>query len=517
MSDILDDAPADQVDRDVLGTDGPSAAQHGDDAPYPALDESGSGAPSQWGQVAVVSALLLATTAASVVYWPGQIDPDTVDELREAATGKYADWHSPLVSALWRIPYLLGFHSPGWVLAVAVFSLLVGLYLIVRIRFGRALSTVLAIICLAYPPVLSWTIHVGRDAWFIAGLVGAMGFAARAARMGRPSWRVNLPLSLVLALVCSASRQNGILVVCIVFATWAALLMPATLSHRRPAIAGTAVLASVLVLGIQMLIQRELGTLATHPEQALYEYDLAQLSQQEGVDLFPASVRIPHRNTMAAIRQVQTGTYDTLVWGRRAVIKPFLDASNVDRLRRAWEHAVLHDPGGYVRERSALLGAELSITRPSAWVFEPSWANKLPPVSPTLEHAGEEYFQAFAVDGNNAYGGPLYTVWVYVLILAAAVPVLVRRRTRPDWVAAALCGALFVEVGTLFFFSPDLLYRFAYPLVVGGVVMVPVLVPRRPSRRTGPDWRTGVVATLDSGDGTSVAPAPKRHRHSVRA
>ena len=90
-------------------------------------------------------AFALYTASVAIAFWPGQMDPDTIDELQSAATGQFNNWHTPLLSALWRGPYLLGLRSPGWVLAISVFSMLVGFYLLLRVRFRRAASAVIAI------------------------------------------------------------------------------------------------------------------------------------------------------------------------------------------------------------------------------------------------------------------------------------------------------------------------------------------------------------------------------------
>ena len=83
-------------------------------------------------QAWVVLSFLVYVTVAALFFWPGQIDPDTLDEISEAATGHFVDFHTPLLSALFRGPYLLGMTSPGWILVASLFTMLVGFNLILR-------------------------------------------------------------------------------------------------------------------------------------------------------------------------------------------------------------------------------------------------------------------------------------------------------------------------------------------------------------------------------------------------
>ena len=93
---------------------------------------------SGWvGVSAVLGTFAIVSATISIVFWPGLMDADTLGEFQQAATGKFTDWHTPILSALWRIPYLLGLKSPGWVLFIGVFTLLVGFYLVLRVRFSR--------------------------------------------------------------------------------------------------------------------------------------------------------------------------------------------------------------------------------------------------------------------------------------------------------------------------------------------------------------------------------------------
>ncbi|HTC22696.1 MAG TPA: hypothetical protein VK859_17705, partial [bacterium] len=49
----------------------------------------------------LLAALLFLLTVAS--FFPGGMAPDTLVQLAQACTGKYADAHPPIMAALWRL------------------------------------------------------------------------------------------------------------------------------------------------------------------------------------------------------------------------------------------------------------------------------------------------------------------------------------------------------------------------------------------------------------------------------
>ncbi len=483
------------------------------------------------------------TTFISLIYWPGQIDPDSIDEIHQAASGHFNDWHAPLLAALWRGPYLLGLQSPGWVLAAGVFVLLIGLYLMLRIRFSPPWATTIALLVCAYPPVFSWAVHISRDAWFTAFFLCAFGFAARIVRTGRDHRSFNVAACLIAAALADACRQNVLPSLVVLLVVLVAALIPAGRPRRWLVSIVSGVALGILLFVVQLGALSAIGTTHLHPEQSTYTYDLAQLSKMEHKDLFPRQDLIRGRNTGAALDAVEPGTYDVLVWGSKPVIKFPLKERSVGVLRSRWESAIVHDPAGYLRERLALAEAQLAITRPSLWVFEwPPDPTGFRPVSSTLRTVGVDYLKPFSINDNNTTGGPLYTAWVYVLLLGISIPILLRRRRAGDWVVASAAISMLIYEVSVFFTAPDLEYRFAYPMVVMATVIAPMLLPYRtkeivasgsvdvsaaddrtpPPVRTGPWWSRStrpprtwppspdpVVSTeLTSGDGSVGADRP---------
>jgi hypothetical protein len=461
--------------REVMTTTRPVRRRHA---------RSRSLAPQLW----VAAAFSVITAIISIFFWPGQMDPDSVDEITEAATGHFIDWHTPILSALWRIPYLLGITSPGWVLAVGIFTLLVGFYLILRVRFGRLASTCISVACLIWPPVLSWGVHVGRDTWFIGLLMCAFGFAARVVRMGEDQQRFNLICALVCAFLCCATWQIGLVPIFVLFVVLALQILPMRV-RRRSLVAlgvGLAMCAGVFVL--QIGIEKALNTEVTNSQQGTYIYDLGQLSKMNDQVLFPRDMLLPHKDALAFLKTIPVGDVDGIIFGKTAVVAFFVQGAQLSSLQHAWFNAILHHPWDYLKERTDLLWSQLAISHPSVWTFQyPPDPRQYLPLANGLQADGLNYLSTFST-GINLYGDILYTAWFYLVLAVASVPLLWRRAERGARVIAAFALSIVLVETAVFFTVPGLVYRYSYPVVVAGTVLAPVLLPRwRRSGAQGPE------------------------------
>ena len=449
-------------------------------------------------QVWVLTSLVGYVGLITVVYWPGQMDADSLDEIHEAASGHFTNIHTPVLSALWRVPYLMGIQSPGWVLAVGLLVMLVGLYLVLRVRFGRVVSTGVAMVLCSWPPVLSWAVHVGRDEWFTASLLCAFGFAARMARMGRHQRAFNLVAALFMTFVCAASWQIAVFPLLPCFFVLAVMLLPRTAPHRALVSCGVALVCCLGMYGVQLGAQKAIHTAQAYNQQATFDYDLAQLSKMEGKVLFPSDMlRESPREAMAVFRTLTTGEFNQIVFDNLGTQPPvyfLIDGRREASLQQAWTKAIRHDPTGYLQVRTKLLLVQLAITQPSNWTFQvPPDPAGFNPLARALQDTGIRYLGLFSSD-QNLWGDVLYSVWFYLLVSIAAVPILLWRRGPGDGVVAGLAVAAVLLTLAIWFTIPAMNYRYSYGIVVTGCAIAPVLWPRR--RHVAP-------GALESGRGRS--------------
>ncbi len=442
-----------------------------DDPPQTLPGVSGRNA---WvAQAGVAGALALVAMLISLVYWPGLLDSDTVGEMQEAATGKFSDWHTPVLEALWRIPILLGLRGTGPILLVGVFTLLLGFYLVLRVRFSRLVSTVIAVLCCMWPPVLTWGVHVGDDAWFAAAILASFGFTARMARTEGRARTVSLVSAVWFAFIASAARHNAIPAVLVLFFVMAGLTTPSHVRRRRIVVGATAVLATASLLLVQYGLQTAIGTVSRHPLQSTYEYDLAQLSKQEHRVLFPRAVD-PGQSLSAIEKNTTVYNIDFLTYTSRAVIHFPVEGSRFAALQKAWEHAAENDPTGYLQERGRLGLWMLSIGHPSYWLYDPHSA-QYPPKFVALNNVGYSYLKAMTHGPYHEFGDFPYDGWIYALIVVAGAVVFCRRARLERPVAGLCIGILFYTV-VLEFSGPGEEYRYIYPMVATGTVVAALLL-----------------------------------------
>jgi hypothetical protein len=424
-------------------------------------------------QICVAFVLGLASILVTAVYWPGTIDSDTVGDLDEIASAHFGNWHAPVLEALWRIPYVLGLRSPGWILPVGIFTLLLGFYLVLRVRLSRASSTVLALLCLLFPPVLTWAIHIGADAWFAAGIICAFGFVARFARTTGRARIVSAAGAVWFAGIAMAARQNALPAVLVLFIALAAVAVPTHARRRIITVLGLGVLATVGVFLVEAGIQAAIGTRSTHPVQGTFIYDLAQLSKDEHRVLFPRSID-PGQSLTAISSRTTVYNTDGLLFGKPHVIAFPVEGKQYAALEKAWKSALVHYPSGWLAERGRLLLAMFSIGHPSYWLYDPPTA-AYPPHFPSLNRDGMHYLSALAVGRDKESGDFLYDGWIYGLILLVGSGVL-WRRTPAERVIAGLAITMLLYIVVLAFAGPGELYRYVYPMVAAGTVVLVLLL-----------------------------------------
>jgi len=453
-------------------------------APPPSRDTSATWTVT----VGVLFALGLWSAFVSAAFWPGQVDPDTTSAVQDVSAGHYLDWHAPVLEVLWRGLYLVGVHGTGPVLFASVFTLIIGFYLVLRVRFGILGSLFGAALCSVFPPILTWEAHVGTDAWFAALLLAGFGCAARAARVTGRSRNVSLVAAVLLAFLGLAARHNAFPAVAILLVVVVGLWLPSTRRRRRTWSVGLGLALTVVMMIAQIATLRVVDTQSMHAAQNTMIYDLTTLSQREGKVLLP-KVADPGQNLAVIVNGTSVEGDEQLIYAPHAPIRWPLEGGDYKTLTRSWESAVLRDPMGYLQDRLRSGALLLGITHPEFWLFEEPRMTS-PPKFPSLNRPAISYLSAATLHDNNLYGSVIYDAWIYALVLLAASIVL-WRRTVADRVLALLAVAVLLYTLVTIFAVPEMLYRYVYVDVVTGVVLLPVLWPRRsvgtPAHRIGTD------------------------------
>jgi hypothetical protein len=114
--------------------------------------------------------LVGAWLAFVLVGYPGYMRPDGVDELVDSRTGAITDWHSPMLTELWRVlGRLIAGPAPLFLLQGTM--LLLGAYALARRGLPERRAAAAAAAVLLFPPLLSTTVLVSEDATLTAFVV----------------------------------------------------------------------------------------------------------------------------------------------------------------------------------------------------------------------------------------------------------------------------------------------------------------------------------------------------------
>ena len=457
----------------------------------------GSGEQDLSARERVIAAGVLALTTALVWvgFAPGHMGVDTLGEIAGVDSGDFTNRHAPLLEALWRPFYELGI-GPGVVLLGQISTFLAGGYLVLRANLRRVSAALIAAAIALSPPVLGMLGSLTRDTWFAAFLLLGFGLAVRLAQrepVNRGRWAIAIVLVVALAL---ASRQNAAAAVAPLGVLLAHQLLGARprdraglvarMSSRRPLVAAAAVaiLAITALVAAQFLATRAIGARDVNPEQYLYIYDLAAASEREDENLFPPAV-LPEGGLAAVESGWEVDSMVFLNFGDSPAIASPLEPEPMRALRDAWWDELSSDPLGYLETRTRLFLHQLSIGTPPTTV--------LPPGIPANEWGYDIWFPAandLALDYLSPFlnerreflvyeldGGPLYTVWLYLLIAAGAAVVLLRRgRAAVEIAVGALAlSALTLQAG-LFLGAMGTAYRFEFPAVAAALFAAPVAI-----------------------------------------
>jgi hypothetical protein len=426
-------------------------------------------------------------------FWPGHMDADALDQIRQARSGHFSDWYAPILDWLWRGLFRLG-GSPGIVLFCGIALTLLATHQLLRTWLSRWVAVVVTLLIGVFPPVLGYLGSLQRDTWFGAFTVAAYALilkASCASGRGRWGW---VALSLTASWFGIASRQNAVVAVLPALVLTSGLLIGPKPTGTRSAAHRTSrrhiqgaltrwrqiLVAGVLLIGFllsqRLLIYNIIHAERVHPEQTLFEQDLAGLSIRLGKNLLPPSV-FPAQD-LAVLRQSYS-PYNVLPLllgkGHLFTTAP-VDASASRDLQHRWVNAVRGHPLSYLKVRWKLWTREVAWSGNSyepyggyhprrvaggfdanPWGYRAKFAG--------LNQFALSYLRAFALP--RFQGGALHRVWVYLTLDPLLALALLSRPTRP---AARIVGwmviAAFFYSATFFFGAMGQGFRWNWFLVL---------------------------------------------------
>lgn len=392
--------------------------------------------------------LVVFGTLLGIGAWPGRMSADTLAQIEQVRAGEYTDWHAALLLVLWRPFWLIG-AGPGWVMTAGIVTFVLGLYGVLRVRFGRPAAVIATIVITLLPPVLGWVIYLGRDLWFTAFfLVGCAALVRTVGADGRVR-RLACGGLVVAVWLMLAARQNAApATAALLFAMFWLTSSPELPRATNPRFlrrvlkaCGLTILVLLAVLGSQAVMRRVFDVRVTHIEQSIYIYDLAAISVEEGEVLLDPEA-FPAQDLAVLEASFNPASFEPMVFGPNAIIPYPVSGDAVSELQEDWIDVVLSHPVSYLEERATVWLQQISLTEPSVWIVHPGvdantwgYAAEFPAIDDAIQH----YVRFFA-SNDQLGGGVVHTVWIYLLVLVGGLWYLrsaSARRRSVGWMSLA--------------------------------------------------------------------------------
>ena len=431
--------------------------------------------------------ILLLVLLVCIPVWPGIFTVDSQAIYRAAIEGSISNWYSPTLGWLWGVSDHAGIPAAG-AHVLASIGVAIPLLAIYHLILGRRAARIATAGTMLWPPVYGMLAWVGRDIWFLACLLAVLALLGSATKVPQHR-RTLLAVAGFPAWFALDARQNGFPVLAVWggVAAWSLV----TGRRRRLVVAPLAAVSAVAIgLGLEAAARSVIVSEWTYPQQHMQYQDLLNVSLARNESQLPASL-FPSQDLEAVRRrgvaEAVTEQDPLVVWSPyRAGIQAQVD--------EAWWKMVRRHPLDYTQARAGVYGRQLMIGQPGQatyflWSDELDWdrSEELRQSFPALNRRRLDLLQIFDRGAPGA-GGPLHTVWVYVLIgMAAGVRLaFVAGHTRTLGISALLLQVMLQ--GGVFFFTPAVSYRYQlFQVVLGTVLAIGAAATfRRPRVRYGP-------------------------------
>jgi len=308
------------------------------------------------------AAILAAAWGGLVAFaWPGFMTWDSVNQLSQARSGHYGNWHPPMMAWLWSMldARLAG---PGLMLLLQTSLFLIGLYAVIRRYAAQMQASVITAAVFLFPPVFGPLLAIWKDSLMAALLLCGVAGLTSAARVPR------LLAWLALVVVAALRHNAPLLVVPITI-----MLMPYAArwpSWRRRALGlglGLAVsLAGMLVSrGLTRVDEHPFANMIAMPDLAAVIASADPMSDAEVRALAGDVHLVVATDIQAHLRALDAtqADYTSLGLGDQRVFDLVTTDVQSSAMVRAWQRAMREHPGTYLAHRSRRLLDVLGFTK----------------------------------------------------------------------------------------------------------------------------------------------------------
>lgn len=293
-----------------------------------------------------------------MLLWPGYIYWDSHQQLTEAITGKFTDWHPPIMSLIWgKLIWIFG--SEGIFLCLNLALCVTSVYIISNWFTGRYKT--IAFILLFFNPLFFG--HVGiiwKDVALANCVILSCALILNGIIHERDLLRSEKLIILSLLFIASFLRANAPFIT-------SPLIAYVIISQNRPWSSLLIALALIptLTLVTPILNNRLIGAEKSNAINSLFIFDLGGTSAQARQNLFPGEWSAQEQELII------NGCYNPEMWNEYIYGKcPFVYSKVTNKnLSKAWFQIVVEHPFAYFKHRLVHFNAFMRYVGPSTSYF----------------------------------------------------------------------------------------------------------------------------------------------------
>lgn len=390
---------------------------------------------------------------AIFIFQPGYLNADAVDQLSQARSGQYSDWHPPVMSWVWS---LLDKIAPG---ALGMFILQVilfwsGLGLLAAFVTPKPFNQILIVLLGFYPPLFMLLSAVIKD--ILMAAVFLFGFATLL-WAGRLRSLTLFFISLFLIMFGMLTRHNAILVAVPLFLYAGFIFMdlkPIKIAHLTPLwlglTTGAFFFAAAFLLG--RVWSGSITKIESYPIQQIMVHDLTAITLRLKTDFIPDYLAASEQPSMGDLRRIYNiRSLKNLFWPDFTPIhfKLLTDPAQVKDLTNIWVQTVTEHPRAYLEHRWKVFAATMGITVYKA--CGPYYYEETVYKPKGLYQEGGNYYSENPITNwlfnlvEPLRDSPLYWNWPYVLacliVLTASLIIIFRGGYETPPLAALVLSA----------------------------------------------------------------------------
>jgi hypothetical protein len=292
-----------------------------------------------------------------ITYFPGLMSTDSVDQLRQAQTGTFVDWHPPIMAWLWSIT---NHFIPGpqgfFLFLITLYWLGFGLLLVYFSRL--TLPRYLIALLLPFSPIfVNFVGTIWKDVLVFGCFLTALGLIL----LWRPHYKLNYLIGVFICLLLltgTLARYNSVLAAIPLLVLW---IWPEP-AASRPLISagGRLAVCTVIVSVIWAASGKLLDHFVFHSEKtsiqnSLFMWDLVGISQRIGQNLVPGNWSEAQSKEIVYDCAYNHMSIDTVMFNECSFVSDALHQSGQWQagLFPAWARAVVEHPEAYLYVRLA--------------------------------------------------------------------------------------------------------------------------------------------------------------------